>query len=70
MVLDYSYHNTDEFNSIYFNLKMDLDITDELDETIFEERVKQLNEQLLEKIITELCYEISPDFRNYLLNLN
>lgn len=70
MVLDYSYHNTDEFNSIYFNLKMDLDITDELDETIFEERVKQLNEQLLEKIISELSYEISPDFRNYLLNLN
>lgn len=70
MLLDYSYHNPKEFDSIYFNLKMDLDITNELEETLFEEREKLLNEQLLEKIISGICYEISPDFRNYLLNLN
>jgi len=58
-----------EFDSIYFNLKMDLDITNELEETLFEEREKLLNEQLLEKIIIGLCYEINPDFRNYLRNL-
>jgi hypothetical protein len=49
---------------------MDLDITNELEETLFEEREKLLNEQLLEKIISGICYKISPDFRNYLLNLN
>ena len=70
ILLDYSYHNPKEFDSIYFNLKMDLDITNELEETLFEEREKLLNEQLLEKIISGICYEISPDFRNYLLNLN
>jgi hypothetical protein len=48
---------------------MDLDITNELEETLFEEREKLLNEQLLEKIIIGLCYEINPDFRNYLRNL-
>ena len=69
MLLDYSYHNPKEFDSIYFNLKMDLDINNELEETLFEEREKLLNEQLLEKIIIGLCYEISPDFRNYLRNL-
>jgi hypothetical protein len=69
VLLDYSYHNPKEFDSIYFNLKMDLDINNELEETLFEEREKLLNEQLLEKIIIGLCYEINPDFRNYLRNL-
>lgn len=70
ILLDYSYHNPEEFNRIYLYLKMDLDITDELDETIFEERERQLNQQLLEKVISELRYEINQDFRNYILNLD
>ena len=70
MLLDYSYHNPEEFNSIYFKLMVDLDITDELDEILFKERVKQLNEQLLEKIICGLSYEINPVFKNYLRNLD
>lgn len=69
MVLDYSYNNPKEFDNIYFELQMELDITDELDENLFEERQKQLNEQLLEKIISDLGYEISQDFRNYLCRL-
>lgn len=70
ILLDYSYHNAEEFNRLYLNLKMDLDITDELDETQFEEREKQLNELLLEKVISGFSYEINQDFRNYILNLN
>ncbi len=30
---------------------------------------KELHEQLLDKIICGFCYEINPDFRNYLRNL-
>jgi hypothetical protein len=69
MLLDYSYHNPKEFDSIHFKLEIDLDIPNELDETLYEEREKQLNEHLLEKIISELCYEINQDFRNYILKL-
>lgn len=69
MILDYSYNNPKEFDNIHFKLELDLDLPDEPDETLYEEREKQLNEQLLEKIINGLCYEINQDFRNYLRNL-
>jgi len=69
VLLDYSYNNPKEFDNIYFELQMELDITDELDKNLFEKRQKQLNEQLLEKIISDLGYEISQDFRNYLCRL-
>jgi hypothetical protein len=69
ILLDYCYQNLEDFNRIYFNLKMDLDLTDELDEKLFEIKEKELHEQLLDKIICGLCYEINPDFRNFLRNL-